>query len=153
VIQQLHHVCILTERIEPLAERLHTALALPMPLPARSVSGDGLELRTTMIPLGNGTFLQLLEPHEGPGTAELAAGGEGTLFEVAFKVASAEHAAAEAVRRGHTPSSFAGLPLSGGYAIAASGSRYLYLPPATTGGINVELIEPPDSRAEAGGIR
>jgi catechol 2,3-dioxygenase-like lactoylglutathione lyase family enzyme len=142
MIEQLHHVCILTANIEALSERLHAALGVPLASAARTVAGDGVEMRTAMISLGNGTFLQLLEPHLGPGVAELAAGGEGALYEVAFKVSSAEQAAAEAASRGLVPSAFAGTPLSEGYATAGSGSRYLYLPVASTAGVRIELIEP-----------
>jgi hypothetical protein len=145
LIQQLHHVCILTADVEALGGRLHDALGLPLPPPARVVSGPTLELRTAMLPIGNGTYLQLLEPHSGPGVAELAAAGEGALFEVAFKVDSADHAAKEAANRGITPTSLSGLPLENGYAVAGSGSRYLYLPSTSTGGVRVELIEPAPS--------
>ena len=142
MISQLHHACILTGDIERLASRLGTVLALPSSVAPRDVQAAGYALRTAMLPIGNGTYLQLLEPLRGPGVAELAAGGEGTLFEVAFQVDSASSAAAAVRARGLRPTDFGGRPLDDGFATAASGSRYLYLPPAEMAGVRVELIQP-----------
>jgi catechol 2,3-dioxygenase-like lactoylglutathione lyase family enzyme len=142
MIRQLHHVCILTDDVDALAARLQATLGLPAPPTPRLVSNEGTELRTTMLPIGNGTYLQLLEPHRGPGVAELEHGGEGALFEVAFEVRAADRAAEEVRGRGLTPVDLSGQPLAEGYATAGSGSRYLYLPRHMTAGVRVELIEP-----------
>lgn len=125
-----------------MSRRLETSLGLPPAPEPRTVSADGLSLRTTMMNLGNGTYLQLLEPRVGVGVAELAAQGEGALFEIAFKVASASEASSYVRGRGVTPVSLTGAPLTSGFATASSGSRYLYLPPEAVGGVRVELIEP-----------
>jgi hypothetical protein len=142
MISQLHHACILTGNIERLASRLGTVLALPSSVTPRDVQADGYALRTAMLPIGNGTYLQLLEPQRGTGVAELASGGDGTLFEVAFHVDSASSAAAAVRGHGLHPTDFGGRALDGGFATAASGSRYLYLRPSEMAGVRVELIEP-----------
>ncbi len=92
VIVKLHHVAILSSDVDALAARLQETLGLPAAPPARAVSSDRVELRTTMLPVGNGTYLQLFEPHRGPGVAELQAGGDGALYEVAFQVDDARAA-------------------------------------------------------------
>jgi hypothetical protein len=142
MIRQLHHVCILTADVERLSVQLTGLLGLdPSPTP-RVVSAEPLELRTVMLPVGNGTFLQLLEPRRGPGVAELASGGEGALYEVAFEVDRAEDAARAVESLGVVPEDMAGSRLPGGYATAGSGSRFLYLPRGATSGVRIELIEP-----------
>jgi catechol 2,3-dioxygenase-like lactoylglutathione lyase family enzyme len=142
VIVQLHHVCILTADVETLAARLQDTLGVPAAAPAREVSSERAELRTTMLPVGNGTYLQLLQPHRGPAVAELQAGGEGALYEVAFQVDDARAAGDAMQERGLKPVGLAGEPLAANHAVAGSGSRFLYLPRHLTGGVRVELIEP-----------
>jgi hypothetical protein len=142
VIVQLHHVCILTGDVDGLAARLQETLGVPTAPPARAVSNDRVELRTTMLPVGNGTYLQLLEPHRGPGVAEYQAGGEGALYEVAFEVDDARAAGDAMHERGLSPVGLAGEPLPENHTVASSGSRFLYLPRHLTGGVRVELIQP-----------
>jgi Glyoxalase/Bleomycin resistance protein/Dioxygenase superfamily len=142
VIVQLHHVCILTGNVEGLAARLQQTLGVVAATPARAVANDRVELRTTMLPVGNGTYLQLLEPHRGPGVAELQAGGDGALYEVAFQVDDARAAGDAMQERGLKPVGLAGEPLAENHAVAGSGSRFLYLPRHLTGGVRVELIQP-----------
>jgi len=141
MIRQLHHACILSGDIDRLASRLADVFGLSQPPIPRHVATDSLELRTVMVSVGNGTFLQLLEPHRGPAVAELAAGGEGTLYEVAFQVMRAADAARDLRARGIVPEDLAGSPLPEGYATAGSGNRFLYVPRASTGGPRIELIE------------
>jgi hypothetical protein len=142
VIVQLHHVCILTANVDTLAARLQETLGVPAAPPARTVSTERAELRSTMLPVGNGTYLQLLEPRRGPGVAELSAGGEGALYEVAFQVDDARAAGDAMQERGLKPIGMAGEPLAENHAVAGSGSRFLYLPRHLTGGVRVELIQP-----------
>jgi hypothetical protein len=142
MIRQLHHTCVLTGDLNRLTARLGTILALPEAPSPRFVSTDDMEIRTVMLPVGNGTYLQILEPHRGPGVAELAAGGEGALYEVAFEVERAQEASVAVRAQGITPQDLVGRPLADGFATAASGSRFLYLPREATGGVRVELIQP-----------
>jgi hypothetical protein len=142
VIRQLHHACVLTGDIDGMATRLTRMLGLGQPPDPRAVSNESVELRTLMLPLGNGTYLQLLEPHRGPGVAELESGGEGVLYEVAFEVDRAEDAARTIRSLGVAPEDLAGSQLAAGYATAGSGNRFLYLPRAATSGVRIELIEP-----------
>jgi catechol 2,3-dioxygenase-like lactoylglutathione lyase family enzyme len=142
VIVKLHHVAILSSDVDALAARLQDTLGLPAAPAARAVSNDRVELRTTMLPVGNGTYLQLFEPHRGPGVAELRAGGDGALYEVAFEVDDARAAGDALHARGLQPLGLAGEPLPENHAVAGSGSRFLYLPRHLTGGVRVELIQP-----------
>lgn len=102
----------------------------------------GVRLRTAMLELDGGTFIQVIQPIEGPGTAELALGGEGALYEYAVAVTDIEDAAREARRQGDVPRSLNGDPLEGDFATAASGSRYFYLDAAAGRGPRLEVIQP-----------
>src|SRR4051794_35780891 len=135
MIRQLHHACVLTGDVDRVATHLTRMFRLAPPPSPRVVSNEAMELRTVMVPIGNGTFLQLLEPHRGPGVSELAAGGEGVLFEVALEVDRAEDAARAVQALGITAEDLTGSPLPEGYATAGSGNRFLYLPRASTSGV------------------
>jgi hypothetical protein len=141
MISRLHHACVLTSNAGALGATLSDLFGFPA-TEVRAVSTDAFSLGTTMVPVGNGSYLQLLQPGSGPGVAELASYGDGFIYEVAFQVSDASRAWHDLRERGITPVDIAGRPLRDGCAVAASGSRYLYLRPADAGGLRVELIEP-----------
>src|SRR5205814_355713 len=118
VIVSLQHVGVLTGDLEAAVDRFSALLGN---VPARVVAVDrlGVKLRTAMIPVGNGsgTFVQLIEPERGPGVSELAAGGEGTLYEMAFEVSDIEEARDEAVAAGALPTDLVGEPLRERYLV------------------------------------
>jgi hypothetical protein len=95
-----------------------------------------------MVPTGGGTHIQLIEPSRGPYVAELAERGDGCAVEIAFEVADIAGASEEVRRRDLAPVDLVDAPLSSGFAQAASGSRYLYLPAGALLGTRVELIQP-----------
>ena len=142
MIVKLHHVAILSSDVDALAARLQETLGLPAAPPARAVASDRVELRTTMLPVGNGTYLQLFEPIGGPAWPSLQAGGDGALYEVAFQVDDARAAGEAMHERGLQPLGLAGEPLAENHAVAGSGTRFLYLPRHLTGGVRVELVQP-----------
>ena len=141
MISRLHHACVLTSNAQGLGATLSNVLGLPV-TEVRTVNTDVVSLATTMVPVGNGSYLQLLQPGAGPGVAELASYGDGFIYEVAFQVNSASQAWRDMRGRGITAVDMAGRPLRDGCAVASSGSRYLYLRPEDVGGLRVELIEP-----------
>jgi len=142
MISRLHHACVLTSDARGLGATLSDVLGFPG-TKVRSVDTGMVTLGTTMVPVGNGSYLQLLQPGAGPGVAELASYGDGFIYEVAFQVSDANQAWQDLRGRGISPVDIAGRPLRDGCAVAASGSRYLYLRPEDVGGLRVELIEPP----------
>ena len=142
MISRLHHACVLTSNAQGLGATLSDLFGFPATT-VRSVNTDAVSLGTTMVPVGNGSYLQLLQPGTGPGVAELASYGDGFIYEVAFQVSDASQAWQDLRRRGITAVDIAGRPLRDGCAVASSGSRYLYLRPEDACGLRVELIEPP----------
>jgi catechol 2,3-dioxygenase-like lactoylglutathione lyase family enzyme len=143
VIRRLHHVGVLTDDIEAMLTYYAALLGVARP-PITNVERPRLRLRTAMIPTGPDatTYLQIIEPRLGPGVAELADHGNGALFEIAFEVDDLP-ALTQALRgQGVEPEDFAGQPLDGPFAVAASGNRFAYLPSAATRGTRTELIEP-----------
>lgn len=141
MIVRLHHVGVVTSDLETTSARLAAVLGLPEPQP-RHVSTDAYELRTVMVPTGGGTHLQLIEPARGAYVAELAERGDGAAVEIAFEVADIAAASEEVRNRDLAPVDLVNDPLKDGFAHAASGSRYLYLPAGAVLGTRVELIQP-----------
>jgi NAD(P)-dependent dehydrogenase (short-subunit alcohol dehydrogenase family) len=91
---------------------------------------------------GADTRIQLIEPEIGPGVEELARGGDGTLFEVAFEVGDIAAAATAYRVAGTEPQDLAGDRLEVDYLTAASGARYFYVPSEASDGTRTEIYEP-----------
>jgi hypothetical protein len=154
VIRRLHHVGILTHDLDAMLAHYLELLAVDRP-GITEIERPGLRLRTTMVATGPGAdtpFLQLIEPHVGPGVMELADGGEGALFEIAFEVVGLAELTETLADRGIRPEDFSGRPIAGPFAMASSGNHYAYLPSSLTRGTRTELIEPvsPSPSAERG---
>jgi catechol 2,3-dioxygenase-like lactoylglutathione lyase family enzyme len=155
VIRRLHHVAILTDDIEGTVSHYVAMLQVQRPL-ITDVDRPDLQLRTAMVPTGPDatTYIQIIEPRRGAGVKELAERGNGSLFEIAFEVDDLARLTATMRDQGVAPLDFAGQPLDGPFATAASGNRFAYLPLGTTRGTRTELIEPmtvPGSASEGGG--
>ena len=142
-IRRLHHVAILTRSIERSVDHYVHLLGVERP-EIRAVDRPGLKLRTTMVATGPGadTRIQLIEPEIGPGVEELAKGGDGTLFEVAFEVGDIAAAATAYRVAGTEPQDLAGDRLDVDYLTAASGARYFYVPSEASDGTRTEIYEP-----------
>lgn len=143
MIRRLHHVGILTDDIDAMLSHYVALLGVERPA-ITDVDRPDLRLRTTMVRTGPDatTFLQLIEPHLGPGVSELAAGGDGTLFEIAFEVDGLAELTGTLRSQGIGPEDFVGQRLEGPFATAASGNRFAYLPVTASQGTRTELIEP-----------
>ena len=141
-ITRIHHVGILTADIDAAVE-LYAGLLQNRPSRIVDVARAEVRLRSAMIPVGkgSGTYVQLIQPNDGPGVEELAAGREGVLFEVAFEVEDVELAVAVARRAGDTPTDLAGIPIEGSYLTASSGNRYFYLQPTHARATRMEFIQ------------
>ena len=79
MITNLHHVAILTCNMEE-AINYYTELLGCDPPAIAKVDKPGMKLLSALIHIGpsGSTYMQLIEPSEGPGVEELASGGEGT---------------------------------------------------------------------------
>jgi catechol 2,3-dioxygenase-like lactoylglutathione lyase family enzyme len=141
-ITRLHHVGILVADIDAAVE-VYAGLLQNRPPRIVDVAREAIRLRSAMIPVGHssGTYIQLIQPQEGPGVDEMAEGGEGVLFEVAFEVEDVEAAVVAARRAGDTPSDLAGIPIEGSYLTASSGNRYFYLQPTHSRATLMEFIQ------------
>lgn len=143
MIRRLHHVAILTDDIEAMVSHYVAMLGVGRPT-ITDVDRPDLRLRTAMVPSGPEatTYLQIIEPRIGAGVRELAEGGNGTLFEIAFEVDDLASVTATLRGQGVRPEDFAGRPLDVPFATATSGNRFAYLPIGSTRGTRTELIEP-----------
>jgi catechol 2,3-dioxygenase-like lactoylglutathione lyase family enzyme len=141
-ITRIHHVGILTADISAAVE-VYAELLQNRPPRIVDVAREAIRLRSAMIPVGHGsgTYVQLIQPQEGPGVDELADGRDGALFEVAFEVEDVEAAVAAARREGDTPTDLAGIPIAGAYLTASSGNRYFYLQPTQARATRMEFIQ------------
>jgi hypothetical protein len=90
------------------------------------VDQPGVKLKSAMLPLGKvgKTFLQIIQPIEGPGVEELRRGGEGTLFEVGFEVEDIEDFNGALRARGASPLDLAERPIAQNFIPSKYGNRY-----------------------------
>jgi hypothetical protein len=109
-----------------------------------SVEKPGFRLKSAMLAIGpdSGSFLQIIEPIEGPGVSELSKHGEGSLYEIALEVENIEEFYDQVAAKGLIPTDFLGRPISTKFLVASSGNKYFYLPVAQTRGTRIEIIQP-----------
>ena len=142
MITNLHHVAILTSNMEDAIEYYTNLLGGQNPRVAE-VDRPGVKLKSAMLPIGpsGDTYLQLIEPSEGPGVAELARGGEGTLFEVGFQVDEIEAFHDQMDAKNIRPHGLAGESIEGKYIESKFGNRYFFLPKDKTRGTRLEFVQ------------
>ena len=142
MITSLHHVAVLTSNLEEAIKYYLELLGCQSPRIAE-FDKPGVKLRSAMLPLGpsGATYLQILEPHQGPGVKELADGGEGTLFEMAFQVNDVEEFAGRMKAKGIPPSDIAERPIKEKYIESKFGNRYFILAGGKTRGARIEIVQ------------
>lgn len=142
MITNLHHVAILTSNMEDAIEYYTNLLGGQMPRIAE-VDRPGVKLKSAMLPIGASgeTYLQLIEPSEGPGVAELERGGEGTLFEVGFQVDDIEAFNDQLDARNIRPQGLAEESIKDKYIESKFGNRYFFLPKDKTRGTRLEFVQ------------
>ncbi len=142
MITNLHHVAILTSNIEDAIEYYANLLGCQSPRIAE-VDRPGVKLKSAMLPIGptGDTYLQLIEPSEGPGVAELERGGEGTLFEVGFQVDDLADLHDEMDAREIIPQDLAGDSIEDKFIESKFGNRYFFLPKDKTRGTRLEFVQ------------
>jgi catechol 2,3-dioxygenase-like lactoylglutathione lyase family enzyme len=142
MISGLHHVAVLTADIDAALARFAALLGIDAP---RQVAVDqpGVKLKSAMLPIGAAktTFLQIIQPIEGPGVEELRRGGEGALFEVGFQVEDIENFNAALRARDAGPLDLAERPISQNFIPSKYGNRYSFVPRSITGGTRVEVVQ------------
>ena len=148
MITNLHHVAILTFDMDQAIEFYSELLDCPASKVVE-VNEPGIRLRSAMLPIGPGgtTYLQILEPKEGPGVKELAEGGEGTLFEMAFQVDDAEALANRMLDQGVVPCDIAEKAIEGKYITSKFGNRYYILPASAMRGTRIEIVQVMDTES------
>jgi len=142
MISGLHHVAILTADFD--ATVSHFAALLGVEAPRRVlVDQPGIKLKSAMLPLGKTgtTFLQIIQPIEGPGVEELKRGGEGTLFEVGFEVDDIEDFNSALRARNASPLDIAERPITQNFIPSRYGNRYSFVPRSITRGVRVEIVQ------------
>ena len=142
MITNLHHVAILTSNIEDAIQFYTNLLGCQSPRIAE-VDRPGVKLKSAMLPIGptGDTYLQIIEPSEGPGVAELERGGEGTLFEVGFQVDDLADLHDQMDAREIRPQDLAGDSIEDKFIESKFGNRYFFLPKDKTRGTRLEFVQ------------
>jgi len=141
MINQIHHVAILTKDIEASIRHYVDLLGCKLADPI-DVEKPGLRWRSVLLPIGNGTTaLQLIEPLEGPGVDELKNGGEGTLFEIGFNCADAENFALHLGERNITPTDLNEDAMDQTYMVSKYGNRFYIVPRDKSRGTRLEFVQ------------
>ena len=142
MITNLHHIAILTSNIEDAIQFYTNLLGCQSPRIAE-VDRPGVKLKSAMLPIGptGDTYLQLIEPSEGPGVAELERGGEGTLFEVGFQVDDIADLHDQMDAREIRPQDLAGDSIDDKFIESKFGNRYFFLPKDKTRGTRLEFVQ------------
>ena len=141
MIQQIHHIAILTEDMDTAIQHYVDLLGCEMAEPI-DVEKPGVHWRTVLLPIGNGTTaLQLIQPLEGPGVEELERGGEGTLFEIGFACEDAEAFGQHLQKREIKPSNLAEEPLQEKYLQSKYGNRFFIVPREKSRGTRLEFVQ------------
>lgn len=136
----LHHAGILTGDIERTVEHFAALLHTSRPKIVE-VDMPGVALRTSMIHVRERSYLQIIEPRVGPGTAELEQSGSGAIYEIALEVSDVAESARLLRASGFDTADLAGNPFEGDYLTARSGNRYVYLVPHQHCGVRIELLQ------------
>lgn len=142
IITRLHHVAIVTANINDAVRYYLEILRCETPKIVQ-VDKPGARFQSAMLPIGatGESFLQLVEPSEGPGLDELEREGEGTILELAFQVDNIEEFYDEMISKGITPVDIAGQPFSGKCIVSSFGNKYFFLPRTQTRGTRIEVVQ------------
>lgn len=142
MIARIHHVAILTSNMEDAIMHFSMLLGCSSPRVFQADS-PGLKFRSAMLPIGTSgeTYLQFIEPSEGPGAEELSRDGEGRLFEVGFQVDDIEDFYERMVAKGIFPVDIKGQPIESKFIVSKFGNRYFFLPKDKTRGTRVEVVQ------------
>ena len=142
MIKQLHHVAILTSNIEEAIQYYCKLLGCQARDPVE-VDKGGARLRTVMLPLGPSgtTFLQLIEPEQGPGVEELKRTGEGVIFEIGFQTEDIESFHSHLATMGIEASDLCENPIQKKYLESKYGNRYFVLPRSMARGSRLEIVQ------------
>ena len=90
---------------------------------------------------GADSYVQIVEPSEGPGCDELERGGEGAVLEVGFEVGDIEQAVHRLRGLGIDPVDVSGNQISVSYLTSSFGNRYVFFRPIDMSGTRTELIQ------------
>jgi catechol 2,3-dioxygenase-like lactoylglutathione lyase family enzyme len=142
MISGLHHVAILTPNFEAAVAHFVDLLQVEAPRLV-SVDQQGVKLNSAMLTIGKAgtTFLQIIQPIEGPGVEELKRGGEGTLFEVGFQVDDIEGFNSGLRASNSGPVDMVGRPIADNFIPSKFGNRYSFVPASITRGTRVEIVQ------------
>ena len=143
MLTHIQHVAILTSNMEEAMAYYVDLLEIERSPDVVTVDKPGVKLRTVMLPVGTDgrTFVQIIEPCEGPGVEELARGGEGALFEIGFEVDNIETFADRMQSRQIRPADLAGRPIDDKYIESKYGNRYFVLPRESCRGTRTEIVQ------------
>ena len=155
MITDLHHVAVLTSRLEDVLEYYVRLFGSGEPQIV-NIDNEEMRFRSAMLPIGprGATFLQVMEPHRGPGVQELEKGGEGTVLEVAFQDDDIDRFHDHLVEIGGYAVDMAGTQLTEKYITSKFGNRYFFVPPYLARGTRIEIVQvmsPPANRTQPGG--
>ena len=143
MINQIHHVAILTHDIDAAIEHYIALLGCERK-EAMDVRKPGLHWRSVLLPIGGETgttALQLIQPLEGPGKQQLETQGEGALFEIGFKCADAEAFVSHLNAGGRKQADLTEQPLEEACMTSKYGNKFFILPPDQSRGTRLEFVQ------------
>jgi len=143
MIDQIHHVAILTHDIEAAIEHYVKLLGCTRKEPA-DIEKPGLKWRSVLLPIGGedgSTALQLIQPLEGPGKQQLEEQGEGALFEIGFKCADADAFVKHLHQEGAQQGDLLEYPIDEPYMTSKYGNKFFILPRQHSRGTRLEFVE------------
>ena len=144
MILGLHHVAILTRNMDEALTRYCELFGCERPnVIDVDYPDQNVILKTAMLPIGptGSTSLQVIQPIEGVGCAELEKGGEGAIFEIGYQVDDLGAFNDDMISKGFGPTNIAENPIPGKFNVSKFGNRYSLLPREATGGTRSEFVQ------------
>jgi len=103
----------------------------------------GERTRYALLKANENTYVELLQPIEGPWLRRLKERGEGAMWELCIEVEDMQKFLKEIEKRGVKPLDRFDQPTDKKYELAPSGAKFLYLPPEKCFGTWIEILERP----------
>jgi catechol 2,3-dioxygenase-like lactoylglutathione lyase family enzyme len=141
VITNLHHVAILTADIEVAAGFYAQLFGIGKP-EIIQVNKENMKFKSIMLPIGDQrTFLQIIQPIEGPLVKVFQERGEGAIAEIGYEVDDIEKSLAQLTEEGFKPLDFGENEIEGSYITSKYGNRYCFLSTTKMHGTRTELVQ------------
>jgi catechol 2,3-dioxygenase-like lactoylglutathione lyase family enzyme len=141
VITSLHHVAILTADIEAAVTFYSRLFGISKP-DIIQVNKENMKFKSIMLPIGDQrSFLQIIQPIEGPLVNVFQERGEGAIAEIGYQVEDIEKTLAQLAEEGFKPLDFGEHEIDGNFITSKYGNRYCFLSSDKMRGTRTELVQ------------